>query len=301
MTTAFSAAAGWTLFVGLTLALGSLAVRWLVLPGASGASEEMRASLEVDSARIGSVASLILLVGIVLYFVRQLGEFRDPFVPWTEEADLLLGATAWGRAWLFALAGSLIATAGLLTAASGRRLGWWLAAPAILALGTFPGFTGHAAGLERLRALGLLGDSVHVWAAGGWVGGLATLLILDWMQKRRGEGSAHVLACLVPAFSRIAFICVGALTASGMAASWTHLPSLSALLTTGYGRALSLKLVLVGIVLCIGGLNYRVVTPRLGTTEGDSTMRKAATLELVVAQIVLFVTAILVRTSPTGH
>ena len=57
----------------------------------------------------------------------------------------------------------------------------------------------------------------------------------------------------------------------------------------------------VAAVLALGGLNFRIFTPRLGTAVGNAAMRRSATVELIVAQVVLVVTALLVRTSPTGH
>ena len=72
----------------------------------------------------------------------------------------------------------------------------------------------------------------------------------------------------------------------------------SDLLTTPYGRTLSLKLLLVGGVLALGAMNARVWTPRLDTDHGARALRRTAGVELLLGQLVLLVTAILVRTSP---
>ena len=61
------------------------------------------------------------------------------------------------------------------------------------------------------------------------------------------------------------------------------------------------KLVLVAVVLGLGALNYRRLAPRLGSSAGDRALRRSAAWELVVANLVLVVTAVLVRTSPLGH
>ncbi len=58
-----------------------------------------------------------------------------------------------------------------------------------------------------------------------------------------------------------------------------------------------LKLVVVAVVLALGTRNFRILTPRLGTGEGAHAMQRSALLELAAAQIVLPVTALLVRTS----
>lgn len=290
---------GWLLFAGMTLATGSVVVRWAILPRAADATPSGRDWLHRQAARAGSVGALALPVAIGLYFYRQLEEFRDPFAPWTEEATLLL-STDWGTSWKWAVAGGLAAPALFWAARTGRRWAWPIVTLVLFALAAFPAFTGHAAAAETRRALALALDTVHVWAASGWVGGLATLLYLEW-QWRRAEPGGSLLPALVPAFTGVAITSVATLAVTGAVSAWTILPDLGALSAAGYGRVLLIKLALVVVVLVLGGLNFRVFTPRLGSAVGNTAMRRSATVELVVAQVVLVVTALLVRTSPTGH
>lgn len=290
MSTAVNAVTGWVLFSGLLFSVGPVVSRWLIVPrawpdGGARLDDALR-----RSASVGLAGALLTVAGLALYFLRQLLEFRDPFVPWTEDAGLLL-ATSWGTSWKAALIGGLVVGAGFALARSGRRASWWLVTPAAVALAAFPGFTGHASGVENGRTLALLADWSHVVAASAWMGGLAVVLFLG----RRGN-----LPRLVPAFSPVAMVSVGVLVASGTYAAWLHLPGLGALFTTGYGRLLLAKLALVAVVLGFGARNFRVLTPRLGSAEGDGAMHRSATLELTVAQLVLLATALLVRTSPMG-
>ncbi len=298
MTSLFSALTGWTLFGGLILATGAIASRWLTLPRAfSGEDSSFHGHL-MAVAHVGIAGSTLVIIGLGLYFVRQLLEFRDPFVPWKEDAALLLHGTAWGTRWMTAVAGSVFALAAFRLAGNGRAGAWWVATPLVLALGTFPGFTGHAAGAEQFKALSLLSDATHVWAAGAWIGGLAVILTLERGERHRSEGRASLLAHLVPAFSPVAMASVGAIILTGAFASWSHLPSVGALFATGYGRALLIKLTIVAVVLGLGARNFQIVTPRLGTLDGDDAMRRSATTELLIAQLVLITTAVLIRTSP---
>jgi putative copper export protein len=301
MATTFSALTGWLLFAGLALTTGVTIARWVILPRVRFESGPSREWLEQRAARLGAIAALMLPLALAFYFVRQLQEFRDPFAPWTEDVGLLLGATPWGRTWLWGVAGTLVATVALFWAKSGKNAGWWIATPVLLALGTLPGLTGHAAGEESLRTLALLADAVHIWAAGGWMGGLAVVLYLDRKWRAESGTNQSLLPGLVPTFSLVAMVSVGTLALTGTFAAWLHLPGLGSLVTTGYGRTLMLKLALVAIVLGLGGLNFRVLTPRLGSEAGNDNMRRAATVELVVAQVVLLITAILVRMSPMDH
>lgn len=302
MSQALDAVTGWTLFTGLTLVVGSAACRWLVLPRARRETPAIQdASWALGYARLrraagtGLLGGILTAVGVALYFLRQLREFRDPFVPWTEDASLLL-STSWGTAWKLGAAGTLVVIAAMLIARRGHAAGWWLATVTGLALAAFPAFTGHAAGVEGARIIALGADWIHVVAAGGWIGGLATVLHVSRLGGSDGSG----LEDLVPPFSTLAMASVALLVISGSYASWIHLGSIGALFTTAYGRTLGLKLLLVAAVLALGARNNRSLTPKLDTEGGRQAMRRSATLELAVAQLVLLVTALLVRTSPMG-
>lgn len=288
--------AGWLLFGALAVATGVVLGRWFVLPRVGSGPGEGRTT--VAAARLGRGAAVTLAVALLLVFLRQLVEFRDPYESWNAEARLLLGGTAWGKTWLSAAGVSLLAVASMHGAARGIRGGWGAASVAVLALGAFPALTGHAAGGD-LKTLTLLADTLHVWAAGGWMGGLALVLFVD-REHRRGQGTdaRGLLPDLVPRFSRLAMVCVGVLALTGVFASWVHLGSVGALFGTAYGRVLALKLALVAGVLGLGARNFRVLTPQLGDAAGQAAMRRSATLELLMANVVLAVTAVLVRTSP---
>lgn len=309
---------GWLLFVSLALTAGAVVGHWFVLPpacgmGAGGPDAPGEASgegpgsvarLREAAARLGRCGAALLIVALLLVFLRQLVEFRDPFEAWGAEAKLLLGGTPWGRSWVLAGAGAVAAMVAFHLAARAVSGAWAVAGAATLALGTYPAFTGHA-NSGHLSTLTLFADTLHVWAAGGWMGGLALVLLLERGYRRamgrgegRGPGTPTLLPLLVPRFSRLAIACVATLALTGSFASWVHLGSMGALVGSTYGRTLILKLVLVAGALGLGALNSRVLTPRLGNAGGAAAMRRAATVELVVGNVVLAVTAVLVRTPP---
>lgn len=291
MSTALDALTGWVLFAGLSLAIGAVAGRWAILPRVTAAAPPPAGRRR--AAALGLIGAVLTLLGVALYLARQLLEFRDPFVPWTQDAGLLLG-TSWGDSWKAAGVSALVLVGAMAGARRGRRWGWWIASPVALGLAAFPGFTGHAAGADAGRWLALLADWAHVSAAGVWIGGLAVVL---WV-SRPGVPDRADLAELVPAFSPLAMAGAGSLIVTGTYAAWQHVPSLASLATTSYGRMLLAKLVLVAVVLSFGARNFRVLTPGLGTPGGARSMRRSAAVELLVAQLVLLVTALLVRTPP---
>lgn len=325
---AVEAAVGWFVFSSLALATGAVTCRWLILPprrtvepaparrgsrepGRGWSEEEWNeAELEGRTARIGWWGAVALAVALLLVLARQLVDFRDPFEPWGAEARLLLGGTPWGTRWLMAGGGAVVAVVGLHLAARQVRGAWPVATLAVLALGAYPALSGHAAG-GALRWLTIPADTLHVWAAGTWMGGLALVLLLERGARRHRERAmtgdetaipaedpeaSSLLPVLVRRFSRVAIAAVATLAVTGAFASWLHVGSLGGLAATPYGRLLLLKLLLVMMVLGLGALNFRVLAPRLGSAGGAEALRRAAWVELVLANVVLAVTAVLVRT-----
>ena len=176
----------------------------------------------------------------------------------------------------------------------GASMGWWFAAPAAMALGAFPALTGHA-NAGGIRAATVAADTLHVWAAGAWVGGL---FLVVYVEGRRNAGDVgSLLPTLVPRFSRVALASVAALVSTGLFASWMHVDGVAGLFGTLYGRILLVKVGLFAVVLALGALNFRRLTPRLGEEIGRHAMRRAAAMEIFFACVVLLVSALLSRTS----
>ena len=304
-----SAAAGWLHFAGLTGVLGAVTARWALLGAALPGGA--RASLRPQAARTGLAASGLLAVGLGLVLVRQLLEFRDPFVPWTEDLALLL-STPWGGAWRWAAAGALLLPLAFAAALRLDRAGWVAGTLLALLLAAFPPFTGHAAAAEP-RTWTLAADWIHVAAAGAWVGTLAVLLLLAGAGRASptgipggaaspgdgGEaGEGDVLPILVARFSPVAMGAVALLAATGLFASGVHVGGWARLWGTPYGRILVLKVVLVAGVVALGATNHLRWRPLLGEASGREGLRRWVYWEVVLGAAVLAVTAVLVRTSP---
>jgi len=353
-----AALAGWPLFVALVLVLGGVAARLFILRrlaalghdlGDRGPGAADRAAEGTDPAAEGTVApafdvmaeaavrlalagALLMPLALGLLFLRQLLEFRDPFVPWSEDARLLLLGTAWGETWSWAMAASAACAGGFALAArargvgTGSHVGWWVGAAAALALGFFPALTGHASGTGGIRWLTVTADGLHVYAAGAWLGGLTFVLYADRRVRRSVSGPRHALAAapvapevtragrgatgappgsdagalpmLVPLFSPLAVGCVATLVLTGVLAAWIHMPSPGAFVSAPYGRILGVKLLLAMLAFALGAANWRMLTPRLTRADGPAALRRIATLELWLGQAVLLATAALVRTAP---
>lgn len=104
--------------------------------------------------------------------------------------------------------------------------------------------SGHAvAGIQPTVAV--LSDIAHLAAMSTWVGGLV-LLVSCLLPARRADD----LASALPKFSRLAFGSVAVLAATGVYQAWREVGTFPALLGTGYGKLLSLKI--AGFVLLVG-------------------------------------------------
>src|SRR6266545_5168003 len=120
-----------------------------------------------------------------------------------------------------------------------------VAAAAVLLV---PGLAGHAAQTSP-RAWSLFFDWSHLSAGSLWVGGLIGLLVL-WQSLPATQRIAGLAVC-VPRFSNVAFVSVNVLIASGVAASVVHLPTLSSLWQTSYGKSILVKVSLLAVAMIL--------------------------------------------------
>jgi putative copper resistance protein D len=119
----------------------------------------------------------------------------------------------------------------------------------------------HAAA-ARAQPLGLLGDALHLCAAGGWIGGLAPLAIFLTRARASLSLTAHTPHVL-RRFSALSLCCVSVLVVSGVSNSWLLVGSVRALFTTRYGALLIFKLILFALLICFGARNRVVIETKL--------------------------------------
>jgi copper transport protein len=151
-----------------------------------------------------------------------------------------------------------------------------------------PGFAGHAAQTNpRWLSIGL--DWIHLLAGSFWIGGLVGLLVLGW---RLGELKVPALTIAVPRFSRLAFVSVIVLVASGIGSALQHFPTLGSLWDTSYGKALVLKLIFLAGTIAIASVNFTRTAPRFvraGRGEPGAGASAAGLLRILVSGEVLLV------------
>ncbi|GAA0295732.1 copper resistance protein CopC [Streptomyces polychromogenes] len=113
-------------------------------------------------------------------------------------------------------------------------------------------------------------DILHLLAVAAWLGGLAALLVA--LHK-----VPDIERDAVRRFSRIAFISVLVLTATGVYQSWRQLGSWSALTGTSYGRLLLIKVGLVAVLVAIAYFS-RKWTAKLADVAVEDRVAEPATV-----------------------
>ena len=209
----------------------------------------------------------------------------------------LLFITHVGHVWIVR---GVLVIALLLTEGFDRAELRWLRIFLGMALGVTIALTGHAANQGDFTVHVLM-DSVHVIAAGLWVGGLFGLAVV--LRGDLEAMSLDTLARIIPRFSTLAGGGLFAVVIAGSFNAWIAIPNISALGSTTYGRILSLKLLAVSILVAFGAVNRYRVLPRLKNrqTGAGALFAKWIRREVWVALIVIGLTAILCETMPARH
>ena len=165
-----------------------------------------------------------------------------------------------------------------------------LAAGAVLLV---PGLAGHAAQTSP-RAWSIVFDWSHLSAGSIWVGGLIGLLVL-WSSLPAAQRIAG-LVFSVPRFSeRRLRLGERADRARASRAAIVHLPTLSSLWETSYGKAILWKVGLLLVAMLIAAVNLLWTRPRLQASPATGPRSAPATATLLrrlVGTEVLLVAAI---------
>ncbi|MFI6083050.1 copper resistance D family protein [Streptomyces sp. NPDC051217] len=149
-------------------------------------------------------------------------------------------------------------------------------------------------------------NHLHVFAIATWVGGITGLVVLAAAGRRLGPAAGATWAQLWTRFSTLALAAVGCVLISGLFLTWMTVGSPADLFTTSFGRFLLVKVSLVAVMICIGGLNEFVMFPRIAKAraagEEGSVFRLALRTvpALVAVEVALAVCVLFVLTFLTG-
>ena len=253
-------------FAGLLGGAGGTIFIALVLPVHAASEQRVRRTVFAIAA-LGGVAAIIAMAvqgGLLL---------NGPASSIIDPATWGMGITShYGRTASATLIGLALVAIGLRGGARRRGLAWLGAA---IALGGF-GLSGHivGSGPAWLTFPTLI---AHTSAAAFWAGSLLPL------RQVLGSGD-RAAPMIVERFSRLAMAAVGILLLAGLIIALLQAGSFDALFTTGYGIALSAKLLLVAVLIAVATWNKLRLNPPLMRGRSGS---RAALQRTILAELVL--------------
>lgn len=127
----------------------------------------------------------------------------------------------------------------------------------------------------------LIADFAHLLAAAVWLGGVSALGLALVPAALRAPNLTSGLSAAIRRFSSLAVGCVLVLALTGLAQANLVLDGFDALLSTGYGRTLSVKVMLFGGLIGFGALHQRVLAPKLLDARGRANSRTPDTLTMM--------------------
>lgn len=258
----------WVELSALMLVVGALAVSGRVLGSMGGLGNGPRRR----AYRIGAIAGTVAVITAVATPYLRVPRGGDSLQGWSEAAWTLVSGTSWGQSWIIRGIALIVLTVVMWSRVL-RRDGFNTKSPIdmvalVLVIG-LEALAGHASALPRLSAVAAFVSATHLAAAGVWVGGLAVLALCIFPAMRRNKDSqGPILATVWRSFSPIAAIAAAVVVATGVYETGRHVPDMSWISSSVYGKAVVAKVILVMLALVLAGFNTLLINPRLAAPVG---------------------------------
>ncbi len=287
-----SPAMRWVELVAVLTLIGIVIFRLAVVPAAKWTGEALT---DVDD-RLRRLANGTLVLQLVATLTRGFVE-ADLLPNQTSRMEafkIVVRDTQWGHGWAIGAAGSVLVLIGLALSRRTAR-GWLLSALGLIGVALGETLTGHATASPRL-ALAVAADVSHLLAAGGWLGGLAALILagLPTVKRLAHKSSADYGSRLLQSFHGTAVECVTLVVLSAVISSWLRLGSFSALWATPYGNMLLRKIFFVLFALGLGWYHSRRVVPATFGDDVVARFKRSAAAELIIGLVIVGFTALLI-------
>ncbi len=203
----------------------------------------------------------------------------------------LVTGSALGTAWIVrTIALTVMSVAGYLTVrSSSNALLAVLVLTGGVALATLS-WSGHAAASEPpLGTLHRFGNSMHLWAAGAWVGSLALFVAFIHAIRRPSTAEVAILQRMLSRFSAAGTLIVLLLVVTGIGNSAMIIGrgGLPAIIDTPYGRLLALKLLAFALMLGLAAYHRWRLTGRLTPADGGVASSVAKLKYSMTAEVAL--------------
>jgi putative copper resistance protein D len=238
---------------------------------------------------IAALATAILRLTIQSAFMADAGTLLDSITSvWPVLTDTRFGHVLALRVALLALSAIAMGrgSGGVRVAAAALAAGVALAPHAWLA---------HAGATPGAQGVILLGsETLHVLAAGAWVGSLSALFIA--VGAIGPEPAAHAAR----RYSRFGALWVATLATTAFIQGWILIGGFPGLLGTNYGWFALLKLGLFLSMLAIATANRFLYTPALGRADigARRRLRRSIALETIIGLLVVLAAGLLANVTP---
>jgi copper transport protein len=276
----------------------------LVGDGVEGAERRFLGRLRVVLWVAAALGALGAAASVVLEGAEAAGVSGFSALKWTIVEETL--GTNFGTIWGWAFVAWVFFAAALPLLLGRRPARLALAAPLVYVV-LAPALAGHAS-TQSPVGLNFPVNVVHVGAMAVWLGGLAALLLVLPAATRALEPAqrSRLLATNLSRFSQLALIMVGAILLTGLIQAYVYVRHLDDLVSTGYGRAVLAKFLLLICVIGFAAYNRRRSVPELNriAASGESPgragllLRRALRAEVALVLVILGVTAALASYAP---
>ncbi len=247
------------------------------------------------AAAIGAISGLLAMPLEVAYTAgRSLDVITDGSA-WRAVFDTTIGV-----AWVVRAAAIALTAAILLATHSRSRSSWWTAVLVVglVSVGIASAYGGHGAS-GRWHYLGVFITMLHVASMAVWLGGLVLLVVSFNDIDREG----------VERFSNLALLAVASIVITGTIQGFRQIGSIDGLTSTSYGKLLIWKVVAVAAVIGLAAVARASTHGRLSLSTASVgaagvgfdrvRLRRAISLESVLAIAVVVVTSLLMAANPS--
>jgi putative copper resistance protein D len=290
-------------FTAVMLAFGTAAFRvYALASGDTRAAPIILAEFEAWFGHVTLAAALVALISAIALVPCQVVAMAGSPAAAVDFAAVsaVLLETSFGRVWCW----HLLLAAILVLACLGRHPRRPVVLFLSLGLLGSLGWVGHAAMDEgSTRIAHELNQTVHLLAAGVWLGGLAPLA---WVlrQARRLPGEISSVRVALRNFSHMGYAAVALLALTGAINTLLLVGGLGAMFGTSYGRLLAVKILLFLAMAVVALINRFRLAPRISGNSGAlGALGRSVALEQSLGVAVLAIVSVLGTWPPAlyGH
>lgn len=266
--------------------------------------DDLVAVLDARLRRILLIAGILALLSAALLVPlvgSRMAGSASAALDWKIMSTVLLD-TSFGRVWRWRLLVAALFVA--VCAVRSIQPGYRVALSALLLVSL--GWVGHAADEQGAVGIGHeINQSVHLLAAGIWLGGLVPLAWLAWMARSGSQRWHILLRAALPQFSHMGYVAVAFVALTGTVNTILLVGSVDGLTGTLYGLVLLVKVALFLLLVTVAMINRFVLVPRIGQeatpSGGTGALLSMVAIEQMLGLAIIAVVSVLGTLPPAIH